>query len=168
MVLPGTERSLWPTPWIFSESTMKDLRWMPPTVTDKAGYSPLDPKLGYLREHHELLQYRPAAQRLPAEIGHVIWRADKTPCSSVYLPWYFGITSTPGEFRTGTFRPSDASAWWIYQRIANTTDAHYGSFIGKVRTPFSKIEKELLEAQPAMESSALELYKKTPNSAALS
>jgi dipeptidase len=99
---------------------------------------------------------------LPAEIGHVIWRADKTPCSSVYLPWYFGITSTPVEFRTGTFRPSDASAWWIYQRIANTTDAHYGSFIGKVRTPFSKIEKELLEAQPAMESSALELYKKNP------
>jgi hypothetical protein len=31
-----------------------------------------------------------------------------------------------------------------------------------VRTPFSKIEKELLEAQPAMESSALELYKKNP------
>jgi dipeptidase len=99
---------------------------------------------------------------LPADIGHVIWRADKTPCSSVYVPWYFGITTTPVEFRTGTFVPSDLSAWWIYQRIVNLTNSHYGSFFGKVRTPFSKIERDLLDAQPAVENAALELYKENP------
>ena len=99
---------------------------------------------------------------LPADVGNVIWRADKTPCSSVYVPWYFAITMTPVEFRTGTFVPSDDSAWWIYQRIANTTDPHYSHFIGKVRTPFSKLEKEFLDSQPAVENAALELYKKNP------
>lgn len=99
---------------------------------------------------------------LPADIGHVIWRADKTPCASVYVPWYFGITTTPVEFRTGTFVPSDPSAYWVYQRIVNTINPHYGDFIGKVRTPFSKIERDLLDAQRTVENAALELYKKNP------
>jgi dipeptidase len=100
---------------------------------------------------------------LPADIGCVIWRADKIPCTSVYVPWYLGITTTPVEFRTGTTAPSDDSAWWTYSRIAIMTDPHYAYFIGKVRKPFSKIEKELINEQESLEHIALELYKKNPD-----
>jgi len=97
---------------------------------------------------------------LPLDIGCVLWRADGSPCSSVYIPWYLGITTTPIEFRTGTNVPSDDSAWWVFRRITNTIDAHYGTLLGDAKTPFSKMEKDLLAAQVSIENAALELYEK--------
>jgi len=99
---------------------------------------------------------------LPAEIGTVIWRSDKTPCLSVYVPWYVGITTTPVEFRTGTEIPSDASAWWTYSKLMHVVDAHYGTFIGRVRPVFKSIETDLLVAQPFVEHAAYTMYMTDP------
>jgi len=103
---------------------------------------------------------------LPTEIGTVIWRADKTPCLSVYVPWYVGITSTPVEFRTGTEIPSDNSAWWTYSKLMTIVDAHYANFIGRVRPVFKKIETDLLAAQPFVEYAAYTMYQSDPKAAA--
>lgn len=103
---------------------------------------------------------------LPTEIGSVIWRADNTPCCSVFVPWYLGITTTPVEFRTGTSTPTDDSAWWLYTRIANTVDAHYAKFIGNVRPVFKQIEADLLTVQPFVENAAYGIYMISPQKCA--
>jgi dipeptidase len=95
---------------------------------------------------------------LPAEIGHVLWRAEKSPCTGVYVPWYLGITTTPEEFRIGTEAPSADSAWWIYSHLVTLIDAHYGTFIPKVRPVFDAFEEALFASQAAVESEALDIY----------
>ena len=36
---------------------------------------------------------------LPVEVGSVAWRLTAAPCGSVLVPWYSGITETPGPYR---------------------------------------------------------------------
>jgi dipeptidase len=95
---------------------------------------------------------------LPPEIGHVLWRTEKSPCTGVYVPWYLGITTTPIEFRTGTEIPNGESAWWTYTSLVVFLDAHYGKFIPKVRPMFNALEDALLAMQPAIEWEAFDLY----------
>jgi len=97
---------------------------------------------------------------LPPEIGHVLWRTEKSPCTGVYVPWYLGITTTPVEFRTGTEAPSSDSAWWTYTSLVMLLDPHYGTFIPKVRPVFDAFEDSLFASQPAIEQQALDIYEK--------
>ncbi len=103
---------------------------------------------------------------MPLEIGCVMWRTDSTPCTSVYVPWYLGITTTPVEFRTGTSTPSGDSAWWTYRTLTLMIDAHYEKMIGFAQSVFSPIEKDLLDSQGAVEATALEMYERNPKKAA--
>ena len=125
-----------------------------------------------------VIQLRSALGTLPADIANVLWRADATPCTSVYVPWYLGITEAPADFTTGEASNPDPSesAWWTYRLLNNQVDAHYMEFIPKVRggvaakalfggdiVGFDKIESDLLANQAAFEAQALNIYQTKPN-----
>lgn len=100
---------------------------------------------------------------LPNDIGGIIWVAMGSPCASVYVPFYVGITDTPEVYRMGNGLYDTESAFWVYRGINNLISGHYGQFIGYVQETWSEFEKLEFEIQGIIEKTALELYKNNPS-----
>jgi dipeptidase len=84
---------------------------------------------------------------LPELISPLIWQCFGTAPYSVYLPFYGGITSTPGIFRKGTDRYSSESAWWAFQSaaaLAKTDEKRLGSQLQKL---WQEYEESLVSYQ---------------------
>lgn len=97
---------------------------------------------------------------LPADIGAVVWTSMKTPCSSVYLPWYLGITKVPTAYTLGTDTEKAGSAWWAFQDLITYVNGHYKATIGPVQTAWGAMQTKLLKGQKAFERDVLKLRKK--------
>jgi len=115
---------------------------------------------------------------MPPEIGCVCWRCSAEPCTSVLTPWYCGITETPKEYYKPVdimenltlkchfskspqkFAPDDKNAWWVFKNLQDTVRNDYDNRIGAVRAVWEKFEAKLFADQPAVEKTALMLYKK--------
>ena len=102
---------------------------------------------------------------LPAEIGGVCWRAMATPCSSVYVPWYYGHDAVPPAYRTGTEQPTEGSAYWAFRELSELVDAQYGDLIGDLRGFWTAFEADTLAASQNDETSAEALYDSDPDAA---
>ncbi len=116
---------------------------------------------------------------LPVKIGTVTWRALDQPCSSVFVPWYLGVTGIPEAFHKApeslyttnrdlldyhfnappeTWQPDMESASGIFGHLADLVDAHYASTIDLVQRRWSEYENLQFELQPFIENTARELY----------
>jgi dipeptidase len=95
---------------------------------------------------------------LPAEIGGVLWVSEKTPCSSVYVPWYFGTSRIPKPYTVGTSTSTPGSAYWAFAHWVSKVDASYGSRIGPSKSAFGAFEQAEFDQQAAVETAALQLY----------
>lgn len=95
---------------------------------------------------------------LPAEIGAVAWISMKTPCSSVFVPWYMCTTRVPKPYTLGTNKKTPGSAWWAFHELMLKVDRHYRKTIGVVRARFDALEARELARQAGLEATALALY----------
>jgi dipeptidase len=97
---------------------------------------------------------------LPSEIGGVMWLAMATPDTSVYVPWYMGITEVPYVYQFGKGKSDPESAYWAFKRISNLVNTHYGDLKEEVRNTWKAFEEREFEIQESVEKTALELFQK--------
>jgi len=119
---------------------------------------------------------------LPPEL-QVAWNAAVRPCTSLFIPWYCGMTNTPPAWRMAPegldstqrefldyhFNPAPTtwefnydSACNIFGMLAYLVDNKYDLAIGKVKEAQAKFEQTEFALQADVEAAALSLYKKDP------
>lgn len=94
---------------------------------------------------------------LPSEIGAVLWLALANPDTSVYVPWYKGITEVPPVYQFGKGKSDPKSAYWAFKRIGNLVNTYYGDIIEDVRNSWKAFEEREFSIQDSVEKTALEL-----------
>jgi dipeptidase len=123
---------------------------------------------------------------LPREIGTVVWRALGPPCSSGFVPWYLGVRTIPEAFQKSPqnlnsskkdlldfhFSEIEAikkldlnSSSCVFGIMSGLVDADYKNVIAYVRNRWKQFEHIQFDLQPAIENTALDLYKKDRNRA---
>lgn len=102
---------------------------------------------------------------MPAPIGGVMWMSLKTPCSSVYIPWYMGVTKVPKAFTIGTEQPTPGSAYWAFRDLVHMVDEDYAEAHGVVQHRWRIFERQLFKKQRTVERHALALYERSPKKA---
>lgn len=95
---------------------------------------------------------------MPSEIGGVMWTALTSPCTSVYVPWYMGITDTPQAYQVGTNGYDRNSAWWAFERLSDVVDKEYGDRVQYVQDLWREFEEQEFQEVEAIEGLAMELY----------
>jgi len=106
--------------------------------------------------------------RLPNEIGGIMWVAFDTPATSVYVPWYLGITDTPEPYKVGEAgKYNDGSAWWNFQEVGNLCFRRYHDAALKDVIPAWKtFEDREFEEIGSIDKKALQLYREKGRAAA--
>jgi dipeptidase len=100
---------------------------------------------------------------LPDPIGGVAWFGLDAPYSSVFVPFYVGINTTPESWRTGDFTVfSEDSARWYFQVVDNYSCLRFDEINADVRTRYDAIEADQFAMQEAVEQEAMALYDKNP------
>ncbi len=96
---------------------------------------------------------------LPAPIGAVVWVSLRSPCSSVFVPWYGGVSSFPMPYVTGTDTLKQGSAWWAFDNLAKVVDGRYAGTNAAVKAGFAALEQRELAEQPKIDGVAAILWK---------
>jgi dipeptidase len=100
---------------------------------------------------------------LPDPIGGIAWFGVDAPYSSIYVPFYVGINSTPESWRAGDFtRFSDDSARWYFQVLDNYSCLRFNEMNADLRAEFDAIEADQFATQAEIEQEALRLYEINP------
>ncbi len=100
---------------------------------------------------------------LPDPIGGVYWYGVDDTYTTCYVPLYCGITGLPESYTVGSLREfSWDSAWWVFNFAANYANLRYVDMVEDIQAVQRDLEGNLLELQPAVEKTALELYKTDP------
>lgn len=116
---------------------------------------------------------------LPREIGTLVWRALEPPCTSVFVPWYLGVTKIPEVFQNAPVRADTTSKSWVdyqfnlpvetwelrldrsgsvFKLLGNLVDANYKETITTVRKAWDEFEAGVFELQPVIEAKFLKVY----------
>jgi len=97
------------------------------------------------------------------------------PCTSFYIPFYFGIDDFPRAFYTQNRRPSQTfykrkvesffqpapnHAFWTFSNFAHKVDRDYETTIARVKAEARLLETGALTLQKPLEEVALKLYHK--------
>ena len=88
-----------------------------------------------------------------------------SPCGSVFVPFYAGISDTPREFHIGDGNYDTRSAFWVFRGIDNLVSGHYGQLISMVQQTWGAWESARLAEQPSVEQKALDYYHRSPQKA---
>ena len=102
---------------------------------------------------------------LPADIGAVCWRALLTPCTSVFVPWYFVHQQIPIIYQRGTDKPTPMSAYWTFRELSYAVENSYWENIDMVREAWDGIEVQMFADQSIVEETALNMYENDPTAA---
>lgn len=100
---------------------------------------------------------------LPDAIGGVVWLAFGAQDTSCYMPLYAGIKTLPDSFSIGDhWEFSRHSARWAFDYVDFHTQVVYSYAIEDVKKEQDFWEDGAIEKIPAVEETALSLYKKNP------
>lgn len=100
---------------------------------------------------------------LPNEIGGVFWYGVDDNYSNVYIPIYNSIKRAPKCFTGyGINDFSLESGWWVFNLVANIAYQKYSYVIKDIQEVQKELEDGFHTMQPAIDKTALELYKKDP------
>jgi len=103
---------------------------------------------------------------LPNEIGGVYWVYLDNPYFSPYVPIYAGNLSVHDSYSTyDPNRYDEKSARWAIDFVDNLANLKFQAIAADVRAVRSPFEAKIFENQAAVETEALKLYKKNPQSA---
>jgi dipeptidase len=122
--------------------------WERPISTQQTGFSMVSQSRGWL----------------PDPVGGVLWYGVDDTYTTCYFPMYCCITDVPKSFSVGTIKRFDfESAWWTFNFVANFATIKYVHMIEDIKAVQSAIEGEFIALQPAVEKTALSLYKSDPD-----
>ncbi len=100
---------------------------------------------------------------LPNPIGGVYWYGLDDTFTSCYVPLYCCIDSLPKSFTVGNIQKFTwDSAWWVFNFVANFANLRYKDMVQDILTVQTALEGQLLELQPVIEKTAIELLDKDP------
>ncbi len=106
---------------------------------------------------------------LPDEIGGIVWLAQDNIATSIYIPVYCSVSHLPKSYETPG-RPNGytlESAWWAFNRLGTLTAQRWGDMRHDVDATWNPLQKKLFKQVEATDDKALELYKKSPEKAAV-
>jgi len=97
---------------------------------------------------------------LPNEIGGVVWLAWDNVATSVYVPFYAGITDVPLSYKTpGRINGyTRKSAWWGFNRLSTLCAQRWGDMRHDVERVWKPIQQKLFSQQKSIEERALQIY----------
>jgi len=109
-----------------------------------------------------------ARKDMPAWIGSLTWFGYDNPATTCYIPIYAGVTELPKSFATGRRGGgydvfSRESAWWAFNTVSNHAELLWSLMLEDIKAVRDPLEAEFFALQPAIEKTALELYKQDPN-----
>ncbi len=118
--------------------------------------------VAYTMESH-ILQCRP---NMPSAVGCVHWISLGVPETSVFIPFYSGILSTPQVYQQGTDMPDFKSAYWTYRRTGALTTPYYHPYMEKYTQPqLEKIRQQVRDTFKNNDQEVLAMYQKNPKQA---
>lgn len=110
---------------------------------------------------------------MPLDIGIVYWTCLASPCTSVYIPFHFGIADFPAGYSSKSQQPSKDfyeakisspfqanpfEAFWTFSNFRNNIDNAYNSKIARVKALCREVEKKAFILQKPLEETACRLY----------
>lgn len=113
----------------------------------------------------------------PLEIGLVYWVTLSSPCTSPYIPFYFGIPDFPSGYAmessppnltdyrekvTSPFHADADEAFWTFANFRDKVIRRYFEIYPSLRLQIEHFEQETFSAQQSIETKANELYLTTP------
>jgi len=113
--------------------------------------------------HGFVFQLRPD---MPVEIGALWWLALSRPCSSPFLPLYYGLKNVPGQlyFEAGpegdtrpgsTVQPGEKNAWLAFRELSLFVDGDFWKRVVRVRAAWEEFEGQSFALQQVIEGQAL-------------
>jgi dipeptidase len=102
---------------------------------------------------------------LPNPIGGVLWFGVDDAASSVYMPIYCGINSTPEEIKVGNGSLIDFSwnsAFWVFNWVSNQAYSRYEYMIKDIIKVQNNLENQFEANQMAIEQAARNLFDVNP------
>jgi len=101
---------------------------------------------------------------LPDPIGGIHWYGVDDNYSNVYMPIYNCVKEPPHNFRAGSIKDFTLeSSFWVFNLVANLAYTKYSYVIKDIQKVQKSLEDKYFAMQPAIEKTALELYKKNPD-----
>jgi dipeptidase len=101
---------------------------------------------------------------LPDSIGGVYWYGVDDTFTSCYMPFYCCVEAVPKCFTTGAnSKFSLDSAWWTFNLVSNYAYLKWSMMVPEIQACQKDLESNFLALQPAVEKTALELSKTSPN-----
>ena len=102
---------------------------------------------------------------LPNHIGGIFWFGVDDAGSTVYVPFYCGITQVPHTFAEGNgdmLTYSDDAAFWVFNRVAHFIYLFYDRVMPDVRKVQQELENRFTAYVPAIDAAALKLHETNP------
>ena len=96
---------------------------------------------------------------LPDPIGGVLWFGTDDTNTSVYMPFYCGMTEVPAQVGHGNINEfSMDSNFWMNNWVANQAYHRYDMMIPDIRKVQNGLEEKYINGRPAREQELLEVY----------
>ncbi|MGE5316427.1 MAG: C69 family dipeptidase, partial [Chloroflexota bacterium] len=105
---------------------------------------------------------------LPNHIGGINWFGVDDAGSTVYVPFYCGITKVPHSFAEGNgdmLTYSDDAAFWVFNRVAHFKYLFYDRVMPDLTKVQSELESSFAEEVKKVDEEALAIYKTDPQQA---
>ncbi len=105
---------------------------------------------------------------LPNPIGGINWFGVDDASSTVYVPFYCGITVIPHSYAEGNgdmLTYSDDAAFWSFNKVANFCYLRYNLMIEDVKKLQGKLESTFIKEIANSDQKAMDLWKTNPESA---
>ena len=93
-------------------------------------------------------------------IGGVYWYTPDDPYTSVFTPFYCGMTRLPEAFTTGDHDEfSWDSAWWVSNLVSNLTYDRWSRILPDVQEAQREHEQAFIAMMPAIDRAAADLLR---------
>lgn len=115
--------------------------------------------------------------KLPKEIGYVMWLAPFRPCVHPFTQWYFGMDEIPDGFSEDRYQDALSHHWETIENVfefaprnkflkfvlhAKSVDENYAAKIVAIKKQIRDYENNLIKKQEGFESSMLTLKRNKP------
>lgn len=97
---------------------------------------------------------------LPDEIGGLCWFALDNVASSIYVPFYAGITDFPEAYKTCGRQTgfSKDAAWWRFNRLGTIAAKRWGDMSPVINEVWGPMQSTFFADQQKIEQEALQLF----------
>ncbi len=127
---------------------------------DAGSYRPIS--MPSTMESH-IIQLRP---NMPVDISGVQWLCLGVPETSVYVPFYAGITSTPADYHAGHTTPTEKSAYWIFRTTNALIRPEYSKFMRLALPVMQDVTTKMNNNLQISDATALAMYRANPSNRA--